>query len=44
LSYWLIISLQDAVYLETGHLIERFLNDWYLTTNTLKLGERLKCW
>jgi len=44
LSYWLIISLQDAVYLETGHLIESFLNDWYLTTNTLKLGERLKCW
>jgi len=25
LSYWLIISLQDTVYLETGHLIENFV-------------------
>jgi len=44
LSYWLIISLEDTVYLETGHLIENFVNDWYLTTNTLNLAERLKCW
>jgi len=27
LSYWLIISLEDTVYLETGHLIENFVND-----------------
>jgi len=31
------------IYLETGHLIENFANDWYLTTNMLKLGDRLKC-
>jgi len=36
LSYWLII-LQDTVYLETGHLIENFVNDWCFTTNMLKL-------
>jgi len=32
------------IYLETGHLIENFVNDWYLTTNMLELGDRLKCW
>jgi len=42
LSYWLIISLK--IYLETGHLIENFVYDWYVTTNMLKLGNRLKCW
>jgi len=42
LSYWLIISLQ--IYRETGHLIENFVNNWYLTTNMLKVGDRLKCW
>jgi len=25
------------IYLETGLLIENFVKDWYLTTNTLKL-------
>jgi len=30
------------MYLETGHLIENFENDWYLTTNMLKLLK--KCW
>jgi len=32
------------IYLDTGHLIENFVNDWYLTTNMLelsKLGNRL---
>jgi len=29
LSYWLVISLQDTVYLKTGYLIENFVNDWY---------------
>jgi len=42
LSYWLIISYK--IYFETGHLIENFVNDRYLTTNMLKLGDRLKCW
>jgi len=32
------------IYLETGHLIENFVCDWYLTTNMLKLGDRLKCY
>jgi len=32
------------IYLETGHLIENFVKDWYLTTNMLELGDRLKCW
>jgi len=43
LSYWLIISLYK-IYLETGHLIANFVNDWYLTTNMLELGDRLTCW
>jgi len=25
-------------------MIENFVNEWYLTTNILKLGDRLKCW
>jgi len=25
------------IYLETGHLIENFANDWYLTTNMLEV-------
>jgi len=35
------------IYLETGHLIENFVNDWYLTTicwNCQNLGDSLKCW
>jgi len=35
LSYWLIISLQDL----SGHLIEYFVNDWYLTTNMLEVSK-----
>jgi len=36
------------IYLETGHLIENFVNVWYLTTNTVcwnceTFGDRLKC-
>jgi len=25
-------------------MIENFVNGWYLTTNMLELGDRLKCW
>jgi len=32
------------MYFETGILMENFVNDWYLTTNMLELGDRLKCW
>jgi len=28
------------IYLETGHLIENFVNDWYSTTNMLELSKR----
>jgi len=42
LSYWLIISLKDISW--TGNLIANFVYEWYLTTNMLKLGNRLKCW
>jgi len=40
LYYWLIILLSPyKIYLETGHLIENFVNDWYLTTNMLELSK-----
>ena len=26
------------IYLETGYLIENFVNDWYSTTNMLELS------
>jgi len=29
------------IYLETGDLIENIVNDWYLTTNMLELGDDL---
>jgi len=32
------------IYFETDNLIENFVNDWYLITNMLELGDRLKCW
>jgi len=25
-------------------MIENFVHGWYLTTNMLELGDRLKCW
>jgi len=28
----------NKIYLETGYLIENFVNDWYLTTNMLKVS------
>jgi len=31
----------DKIYFETGHLIKNFVNDWYLTTNMLELGDGL---
>jgi len=35
------------MYLETGYLIENFVNDWYVTTNILEVstlvGYSLKC-
>ena len=38
-AYWLISPYK--IYLETGHLIENFVNDWYLTTNTAGFTKRL---
>jgi len=32
------------MYLETDHLIENSVNDWYFTTNMLELRDRLKLW
>jgi len=29
----------SKIYLETGHLIENFVNDWYLATNMLELSK-----
>jgi len=46
-SYWnfsLPYLSPYKIYLEIGHLIENFVNDWYLITNMLELGDRLKCW
>jgi len=40
----LVNYLLYKIYLETGHLIENFVNEWYFTTNMMKLGDRLKCW
>jgi len=44
LSYWLITVSPYKIYLETCHLIKKFVNEWYLTSNMLELGDRLKCW
>jgi len=41
----LVNYLLNKIYLETGYLIENFVNDWYLTTNMLevsKLGREFK--
>jgi len=45
-SYWnfslsasLIISVPPyKIYLETGYLIENFVNDWFSTTNMLEVS------
>jgi len=42
----LLIKSPYKIYLETGYLIENFINDWYSTTNMLEvstLGDSLKC-
>jgi len=41
LEFFFVLLIPYKIYFETGHLIKNFVNDWYLTTNMLELGDGL---
>jgi len=46
LEFFFVLLGKLSPYLETSHLIENFVNDWYLTTITQEvsnMGNSLKC-